>query len=293
MKLSKLKPIFNHSYPCYPSTQKKLYLATFFSIFIFAFLYYFRPFGLGLMPEFKLLVVSLLLGILCFITLSVNLFFVEPEVPRIFKISEWTVGVQGLWVLWNMVTVCMVYIISLSVSGLTEFNIGRIVKFVLYMFSVAVIPISLMILTDYLIFYKKNSRKADSLTRHLSDYKSPRQTVLISSENEREQLHLYLDELLYITGAGNYIEVYYQSDEAVKKTLLRGSLQKVEAVFSELPVERCHRSFIANLIQVIKVEGDAHGYNLHLRNTKKVIPVSRSYQKSIIKAIEHLNNSAI
>ncbi|SHF38770.1 transcriptional regulator, LytTR family [Fodinibius roseus] len=289
MNTQTFRNLLQQPYPCKRCIRKKLILCVSFSAFIWVFIYYFQPFGLSMIPDPRLIRIALLMSGLSLLVFGANLFLLEPRLPSLFQFSEWTVGAHMLWILWNIVSVCAVYVISLAELGITNFNMERIFLFTGWMFSIAAIPVSLMVLADYLIFYKGNFLELTSQAQELDAVNIKEHQILISSENGKEKLRLRLNELLYITGAGNYIEVYYLSNEEVKKTLLRSSLQKIESQLNAYPVERCHRSFIVNLIQVVKVQTGNQGFELHIRNIKEPIPVSRSYRRSILEVVEYLN----
>ena len=51
-------------------------------------------------------------------------------------------------------------------------------------------------------------------------------------------------------------------------------------------IVRCHRAFLVNLHQVVKVDGNSQGYRLRLEGCAEEVSVSRGYAKSVKALIE-------
>lgn len=69
--------------------------------------------------------------------------------------------------------------------------------------------------------------------------------------------------------------------------LLRLTMKQAEASVASAPfIIRCHRAFLVNLHQVIKVDGNSQGYRLRLDGCADEVPVSRAYAKEVKGLIE-------
>ncbi|MEM6807015.1 MAG: LytTR family DNA-binding domain-containing protein, partial [Bacteroidota bacterium] len=106
--------------------------------------------------------------------------------------------------------------------------------------------------------------------------------IRLSSANKGQTFETKLDDLLYLEAMQNYVLVHHLVEGKEEKEILRSTLSQVEA---ELPIEdfyRSHRSFIVNLNQIEKVEGNAQGLKLFLKgNVPESIPVSRKKIKEL------------
>ena len=60
----------------------------------------------------------------------------------------------------------------------------------------------------------------------------------------------------------------------------------ISAVASAPFIVRCHRAFLVNLHQVVKVDGNSQGYRLRLEGCTEEVPVSRGYAKCVKALIE-------
>lgn len=104
------------------------------------------------------------------------------------------------------------------------------------------------------------------------------QKIEIKGEGNYEGLRLLLNELISIQSSDNYIEVYYISGNALKKTLIRNKLSVIDEEFSELL--RTHRSFLINPFhfQTWKTEKGKH--NIILSHNIEV-PISKTYLETV------------
>jgi len=84
-----------------------------------------------------------------------------------------------------------------------------------------------------------------------------------------------VEELAFIESKKNYLHLISSND---KISSVRMTMKEMEAKLGSYPqLVRCHRAFMVNLDQLAKVEGNAQGLRLHLRNSATYVPVSRSY----------------
>lgn len=60
----------------------------------------------------------------------------------------------------------------------------------------------------------------------------------------------------------------------------------MESSFEGLPLIRCHRSYIVNLLHIEKATGNARGMQLQLSYAKTRLPVSRSFVSSVLKHMQ-------
>jgi len=113
--------------------------------------------------------------------------------------------------------------------------------------------------------------------------------IILVAENEKDKFKFNINQLLYIESADNYSTVVYISETGQrKKELIRSSLKRLEGQLNSENIVRCHRTFIANLINVKRVGGNAAGYKLYFDNSDETIPVSRNYIPVVGEKLKHL-----
>jgi len=91
-----------------------------------------------------------------------------------------------------------------------------------------------------------------------------------------------LGNLLYLESEDNYVNVVYLEGDQPRSHLIRSSLKRLEDIFVEPDLARCHRSFIVNLERVRSCRGNRHGLHLKLAGMGGIVPVSRTYTGKVL-----------
>lgn len=91
-------------------------------------------------------------------------------------------------------------------------------------------------------------------------------------------------DFMFAESEGNYITIHFKNQSSEK---IRTTLTQLEKAFKSIShIVKVHRAFIINTEAVSKVEGNNGGYLIHLLNSNKKVPVSRTYAshfKNLIK----------
>jgi len=284
----------NKPYPQTENFRKSLIVGFCVGAFVAFFLIVFQPFNISLWldPAKNLKLAGFgLVSFVCSIFLSACLLFV----PASEKEDNWKVWKEIL------VIICIVLLIAggnlfySDLIGIGSISLKGYFRFILITFSVGIFPIALSVIVKYNRFLKLNQKNATEINTILDEKpvavptaasNEIRQLVLIA-ENEKDKLEMPWQQLLYIESADNYSQVHYLEGETPRKTLVRGSLKRMEQQcqpFSE--IARCHRAYIVNLSRVSHVDGNAAGYKLSLKNTQTQVPVSRNFGGQIIEKLK-------
>jgi len=144
---------------------------------------------------------------------------------------------------------------------------------------VGIIPIGFAAMFKYFQFKKQLTYQHDSL-------------IHLQAKGANDWLKIELEQLLFIESSDNYVCVYYLENGQRQRQLLRGSLKHMAEQLEDLPVQRCHHSFIVNLTAVRYADGNARGMKLYLRQCEEPVPVSRKYVRSISESLASLNAPA-
>jgi hypothetical protein len=91
--------------------------------------------------------------------------------------------------------------------------------------------------------------------------------------------------ILYIKSADNYIEIYYETGNRLKKELVRYLLSAVEAYNKDSFLVRVHRSYLCNLEKVESISGGIQNCTLHFCNGQGLVPVARSRARDIMQIV--------
>ena len=263
-------------YPYKQDLSELVKTSILYGLFVTFFLYIFRPFGIDSGPYNLFLVCLSYGGVTTFVVfvLNSNLNYLFSDY---FCEEKWTVGREILWTIINISLIGIANAVLTSYLANISFSLKLILIFQLYTVLLALVPIVFVITYNEAVHNKKYSELSKDINSHLTTHSVAAKQVTIPSYNENEELEIGADDLVYITSADNYIEVYYKTTgENINKKLLRSTLKNTEAIFEDFQnIIRCHKSYIVNLNFVKNVTGNAQGYKLHLENSDIKIPVSR------------------
>ncbi len=269
----------------WPAVLKRFALV---GLFVAFFLIVFQPFGTaGVKIPNKLLFLSGY-GWITFISMSLIFGGLPRLFPRLFEEEKWVVWKQMLLMTIGLslcFLCCYLYMNfwfgwSLSINGFLGFYSIAL--------AIAVMPIIIFTLVEYIFHLKNNQALANTLNEQIQS-SIPSDTILqFKDENDRVDFTLPLDQFLFIKAANNYVEVNYLEAEDIKKYLLRNSIRNMEQQLTEASIKRCHRSYIVNMDKVGRITGNAQGHKLHFPFTAEyVVPVSRSKGKELLALFEN------
>ena len=133
--------------------------------------------------------------------------------------------------------------------------------------------------------YKERTAKLKALMGETVGFKS---NNLISIYDSRGVLQLSLakENLLYIESADNYICIWYQKNDILKKQLMRITMKDISEQLSDTNVVRCHRSYMVNLdlVKVMRREKENLFLELGVSGVKE-IPISKTYGENVLRRL--------
>ncbi len=282
----KLIKFLNYPYPFYENARQGFKICLGIGIFITAFCFFFRPFGLDELSTLGLIGYGLVSFLIC----SFHIVVLPLIFKKNLKTEGWKIYKEILWIL----------AINISLAFGNYFYSGFIFRagyrfdikiFLIVLFCtiiVAVIPAIAIILYKQLFVYKKilkDVKKIDAkLIESNNSYKhiSKELKVLTLSESKKDQFKINANDFVLLSSAGNYVEIFFKENQTIQKKLLRNNIYKIEQQLKKFDhIIRCHRSHIVNLNHIKKVTGNLQGYQLSIEGLENLIPVSRSYSKAI------------
>lgn len=266
----------------------RFFLSLSFSLFVFLFLIFFRPFGIHQMGDL-LLPTALGFAAVTFVCMLVLNVLVPRFIPSFFIEENWTVGKELLYSSINVLSIACANALYSIVTGLDEPSAKVVLVFMLYTFGVAIFPITLSILYKESTTRRKYSQSSMQLNAEIEAPSEPlADKVILTGQNTGERLELATSAILFLVAADNYVEVHYVADVRLQKILLRNALKVFEEQLSEQSqFWRCHKSYLVNLDRVVQVSGNAQGYRLHLKQSHQTVPVSRSNNLLLKEKLKH------
>ena len=246
------------------NNRQKLFLISFCFFFSIIFLNVFVPFNMnhwendaGIQQFFRLSMLATV-GTLVLV-------FTQFFLRKAFKIKTFNRISFMCWAFMEVILIALVLTILYRTNFQTIWI--QIVENIQYSLLIILLPyfIALLLIYVYQLQSKnKMTLKMDGL-------------ISIPDEKGITKISIQLDSLLYFESADNYAIIHYLDDGKAKRKLIRNTLKKLEGVFDDALIKRCHRSYIINSNNIKLIEKASGKLFIHLKNCEKVIPVSRNY----------------
>ena len=265
----------NKPYPFNDDFKYNSKLIFFISIGVLAFLYLFQPLDVSLMDNKQKLYVVVGLGVITFLSLSLNLLILPSLFPGIFIKRIWNIKKEILWNIWILSTISVGYYLYYRLLGIFEVDF----KTVLGLIIIAIIPITGLITVSRNRILRSYLKLSEGINKKLKEKKSiEEQLVHFESNYVKDNLSIKVNLLLFIRAANNYIEVFWKEGDGIKNQMIRTSLGKAEELLKEHKfMFKCHRSYMVNMRSIDKIEGNIQGYKIFFENIDFSIPVSKNF----------------
>lgn len=268
---------FNEPFPD-PDSSKQSFIHTLWvGLFITLFLYFITPNDLDnfdgntflLCARFGIItvVVATLFDFLLIFILKI-----DRTIPS-WTFKKWILSMIMLIALISIANYAYITYLSSKPLVLSHFFEVMVTTSIIGLFPVVFSGLIIQINAN-----NKNQIQAAEIQSHFPIQKTKEQVIHFSSNNKNQNLEVAVKNVFYLEAMQNYVSVCYKEEGQVKKELIRNTIKNLEAQNQESPLMRCHRSFIVNSELIEKVEGNAQGLRLSLKNLDDVIvPVSRKY----------------
>lgn len=270
------------------SHPKKLFITSFIvGIFVAGFLYFFQPFGIHNYPNSQVLL-CLGFGLVTFVFAIIYDSFLTYVLRIERDIPSWTLL---KWIFEAMGTILFIAVGNFFFAAyffqLDHWNIMDFFGMIQATLMVGIFPIVFSGLWTTLKAKKQNVAEANQLqTERINTPQSPTRLV-ISSKNNKQQIPLFAHQIYFAEAMQNYVNLYIQEGEEIKKEVIRNTIANIEQSFVSSNIIRCHRSYLVNVDLIEKVEGNAQGLRLTLKNMGEVqVPVSRKYISQLKERFE-------
>lgn len=278
----------NEPFPSKESLGDSLIGQLYVSLFIAAFLYFFKPFGMRYADN--PLFVSLAFGLVSFLFASSFDVFCRCALKIRTDLPSWTLL---KWLLYVFLLVSWIafgnYLLQaiLFWEDLGSFSLWfQVWKATLLL---GCFPIFFSGLIIQMQAAELNSKQAQSIElpqHHAASKFRPK----ASFENGVNDVYeCFLDELILVEAMQNYVQLSVLKNGELDRVMLR---QTISSTYEQLQsidagnVLRCHRSYLVNLDKVSQVSGNAQGLKLSFDGLDGVlVSVSRSYIPEFKQAI--------
>ncbi len=255
-----------------------------FGLFIFLFLLFFQPFGLGDIDANKSVYV-LGFGLITTFVMIANYTLSSRIAPDFFDADKWTVGKDILYGLGNIISIALAnYVYHVKIGG-QGIDSSAIFSFLIITASVGAFPLTIMVFINELYLNDRHQKNASRISQQiesgiLAHQLETKQKSVVIGDSERDSFELNEEDLIFVQSSDNYCHIHYLEEDKIATRLIRTTLKNIEVQLSDFPhMKRCHRSFMVNRRKISKITGNARAYTIHFSVSDKKIPVSRGIKK--------------
>ncbi len=270
----------NEPFPSKQSLGDSLKRQIYISLFIAAFLFFFKPFGMR--HAENPLYLSLAFGLVSFLfSLSFDLFCryvlkIRTDLP------SWTLF---KWLLYVFLLVSWIAFGNYVLQAVLFW--GDLGSFALWLqvwkatLLLGCFPIVFSGLVIQMRAVQSNLRQAQSieLPQHVEAREFKPKICFENGVNDVYEC--FIDEILLVEAMQNYVQLTVIRNGKVERMTLRQTISSIYEQFQSSGAEhvlRCHRSYLVNLDKISQVSGNAQGLKLSFDGLEGVlVPVSRSY----------------
>ncbi len=102
------------------------------------------------------------------------------------------------------------------------------------------------------------------------------------------RISIKMEDILYIKGTDNYVTLFYNKNNDISKFLLRNTIKNLEQKFIDLPITRCHRSYMVNFDKIKVIRRERGGHILEIDTNPPIeVPISKTYIKEVFQLFEN------
>lgn len=276
----------NRKYPFNDDLKTNLQSFVGISLGIFLFLLFFQPFQLK-NPDFNNQNIILAgFGAISIILLGLLRILIPSFFPKAFAAEKWTYSKE-----------LFINLSFLILNSVAFAFFARYVGEIRITFHTVIIIILISLSAMAIVIVINEFRRLNSEVKQLNELTGLNNSVEISagkdveiefvSENKSDYFQIFLEQIMLIKSASNYIEVIYKTADIISRRLIRNTLKNTEELFSKYPtLIRCHRSYIVNKNYIQKLQKGKDGLKLILFDYPKEIHVSRQYALKVKEALK-------
>ena len=239
-----------------PSVKHHLLIGVFLSIWLFIFAFFIRPFDDGTISFKVWLIISIGFSVIAFLCYGV-IAFLQKWVYR--KLAKWNIGLE---------LISIVFFQFLFWIGTYCFYKSPVLNggYGFFKFLETIILKSALISTPIIVLAR---------IYVVSLIPVPDDTIIIRGDNKLDILKIKKDELICVSNAQNYVEIFFIEGNEVKVKLIRSTLKKIQNDFDFLI--QIHRSHLINPSH-FKAWKNADTISL----TQIELPVSKNYREQLL-----------
>lgn len=281
MTLKQFLARFNQSYPGIGDAREAIKENLYIGLFVAAFLYFVRPFGIDSYDGPNLWLLCLGFGLVTYVMSVIFNFIVTDLLGFRGDTPSWKLK---HWILTMLILIVWIaagnYLYSLILMGKDYFHWREFLAMLYGTAIIGVFPVAFYGFINQNRLEKRNTNLAKDISI-ISPKSESEVEFVISSARQDAEILVTKSAFRYAQAMQNYVRLYLSADGSVQQKIIRLSLASLEGQMKDAQIVRCHRSYMVNLDAIESVSGNAQGLRLSLQGIDEDIPVSRSYIPNI------------
>lgn len=199
--------------------------------------------------------------------------------PKIFAEENWTLGRELLYIAYQMVSVALAVWLFNALRGLHNLSEYPYLYVLLMVFSVGILPYSLITIFLHNLLLRRNLQQASDMNRYTGTTELEQQAnQFLYTPKLMEKIRL--EDFYYAESRGNDLLLLGVYEGQVFQYTIRSTLNQFEEDNKQYTsLFRCHRSFLINMGKIQKIEGNASGFQVLLYSEIPPVVVSRTRTK--------------
>lgn len=283
---------FNQSYPGIGDARVAIKENLYIGLFVAAFLYFVRPFGIDSYDGPNLWLLCLGFGMVTYVMSVLFNFIVTDLLGFRGDTPSWKLK---HWILAMLILIVWIaagnYIFSLILMEKDYFHWREFLAMLYGTAIIGVFPVAFYGFINQNRLEKRNTDLAKDISIMPQKSESEVEFVISSARQDAEIL-VSKSAFRYAQAMQNYVRLYLSKEGGIQQKIIRLSLASLEDQMKDVQIVRCHRSYLVNLDAVEGVSGNAQGLRLALEGIDEEVPVSRSYIPNVKKHLQDKSNLA-
>lgn len=230
---------------------------------------------------------AVIIGGVCSLSIILTVNILRKTFSSYMDEEGWTTGKEMALFLVVIGVICTNIFLILFGFDLTSSTPLELFKSVVFnTLSIAIFPIIILVLYEQYNHQKKQLLKANEMNALLRQASEKSvELIQLMGENGKLELQIVPEELIFLKSDGNYVEAYYGSGRPEMK-LIRNRLKALAEQLPDRLFFQCHKSYVVNKLSIVTVQGNARNFELKLRDTPDLIPVSRGKSNMLLQFLE-------
>lgn len=280
--MNKLLLLLKQPHPAYDDLKVYFRTILFIAIGVFLILYLLRPNDMSGYPsEWHILKNALLYPAAGFIMMALSTLWIVGF-PNVFAQKNWNLGREIVFVAYQFTSVA--FIVWLThywiVHGGDKAKSFSLWKMMFIVWTTGFLPYILVSLTRHFLLLKKRLKVAGQINENLE--LNPVKPLITNPSflhiTDEKIPKISGDDFLFLESRGNYLHVFCENEGDIREFRIRETIRKFREDNADFPnLFHSHRAFVVNLDKIIRIDGNAAGYFLHVHPKLHKVPVSRSH----------------